>query len=162
MTTPASGKAAPTKPQAQSGQTAKSDSVESKVATSTEAHAEAVSSPQVRYVLIGKLRRDTMIFDSGTDLIALTEQASASVRQGRASETFVIEAKAYFSESEIDFQQREAPKPAQYADQAEDRPALLNPATGEQALDVAQADSGSAPKVPQPTQGADSVNDRPA
>lgn len=138
-------------------QAAKADSGKTQAetqASAAEAHAEAVSSPQKRLIVVGKLRRDTMILDSGTDQDQLFALASSAVREGRASEVFIIEALGYFSEAEIDFIPKPAATEGRYADQSPDRVPLLNPSTGEQSLDAAKADPGKAPQAETPTHGA--------
>lgn len=130
-----------------------------KQASAADAHAEAVSSPQKRLIVVGKLRRDTMILDSGTDQDQLFALASSAVREGRASEVFIIEALGYFSEAEIDFIPRPQATEGRYADQSPDRVPLLNPSTGEQSLDAAKADPGNAPTAETPTHGAQASGD---
>lgn len=145
-------------PKAQAKTDPKATEAEAQV-SAADAHAEAVSSLQKRLIVIGKLRRDTMILDSGTDSDQLFALASSAVREGRASEVFIIEALGYFSEAEIDFQPKAAVVEGRYADQSPDRVPLLNPSTGEQSLDAAAADPGSAPQAETPTHGAQASGD---
>lgn len=141
MADPKAAKAAPTQAEAQ--------------AKATQEHEAAASSPQQRFVAVGRLRRDTMILASSEDANEMNELASAAVREGRAAEVFIFEAVGYFSESEVDFIPAPIESRAQRADSGEARPPLLNPSTGEQA----EGAGNTAVQATIPTGGASGSGD---
>lgn len=53
------------------------------------------------HILFGRLRRDTMILNSGEDASALEKEAEEAVRTGRMQETFLVACSAYFTASAI-------------------------------------------------------------
>lgn len=122
--------------------------------TATSKAGGQFSEPQERFILFGQLRRDTMILAHGTDRDELATNAESAVREGRAATAFLVKAEGFFSEAEVDFRPTPSAAPTQYFDEADNRVPLLNPSTGEQAADAAQADPGSAPTAPIPTHGA--------
>lgn len=141
------------KPAAKASESKAAEPAEGK--TAVAAHEAAASSPQNRFILIGKLRRDTMILGHSEDPNEVNALGSAAVREGRAAEVFVIEAVGYFSESEIDFVPAPIESRAQRSDSGESRPPLLNPSTGEQA----EGAGDTAVKAPIPTHGATGGDD---
>lgn len=104
-----------------------------------------------KFVVFGKLRRETIIlgsFDSVSDATKLAEDA---VREGRASETFVIAASAAFSESNINFANPDAARASIPVAPARSVP--LNPNAGEQPAEP-DPELLTQDVVPAPRQGA--------
>lgn len=129
-------------------------------AEAREAQASAVSESTQRYILIGQLRRDTMILNHGTDLQVLKDNALDAVREGRAAIAFILPAEGFVSESEIDFDTTvTAGARSQYFDQGTARIPLLNPSTGEDSADAAAASDPKPPVAPVPTHGATAGGD---
>lgn len=151
MTDSKSGTAATTKTEAEANPAE---------AKAREEQSQRTSESTQRYILIGQLRRDTMILNHGTDLQELKANALDAVREGRAAIAFVIPAEGFVSESEIDFDITQAARGReQYFDQGSARVPLLNPSTGVQSTDVAADSEPEPPVAPVPTHGAVQAGD---
>lgn len=84
-----------------------------------------------KHLLLGRLRRDTMILGASENTDDLKTQGEDAVKQGRAAEVFIIECVGYFSESDQNWGGIDRYQGGTY-DTAPASVPPLNPGAGEQ------------------------------